>query len=148
MLLIAHITTGAVIGQKMSDPVVICIIAFLSHFILDRIPHWNYYVPSRYNGWALLKTIPDVLPSAIIYLTFIFSFPDQWLYITLGVVFAALPDFLTLTKFIPGLKKIFLPLNNFHLKVQGKLQEAHKRVWGLAIQAFYLALLIVIFIIF
>ena len=147
MLLIAHTTTGAVIGHKMSDPILICLIALFSHFILDRIPHWNYYVPNRYNGWALLKTIPDILPSAIIFVVFVFSFPDQWLFISLGVVFAALPDFLTLSKYIPGLKKVFFPLNNFHLKIQGKLKKANERIWGLVIQTFYLGLVMILFLI-
>lgn len=43
MILSIHMITGAIIGSKVNKkPVLILIFAFLSHFVLDSIPHFEY----------------------------------------------------------------------------------------------------------
>ncbi|MBU0598494.1 hypothetical protein KKF61_05930 [Patescibacteria group bacterium] len=146
MLLLSHTLTGAVIGQKIDSQAIIIPLALISHFILDHIPHWNYDVPDKYDGWTFLKTLPDIISSAIVYLTFIFIFPDQWLNITLGVGFAILPDLITLSKYISGLKKIFYYFNWLHTKVQADIEKGYKRTVGLFIQTIYIGLIIITFL--
>lgn len=146
MLLLSHTITGAVIGQKINDPTIIILLAFTSHFILDRIPHWNYNVPDKFDLWEFSKTLPDIITSILVYLVFLFAYPDQWLNISLGVCFAILPDFLTLTQYIPGLKILFKSLNKFHLKIQGHINKRYKTFWGLLSQIIYITLLIIIFV--
>lgn len=42
MLLAPHILVGAAIASKFQNPLLGILFAFLSHFILDAIPHWEY----------------------------------------------------------------------------------------------------------
>ena len=51
MLLAPHILVGAAVAASTSNPILGLLFAFLSHFILDRIPHWEYSAEA-------LKTIP------------------------------------------------------------------------------------------
>ena len=143
MILLSHTITGAIIGHKIGNPYLISAIALASHFILDMIPHWNYDVPGKFSTWKLLPILPDIIPSIIVYLVFLFSFPDQWLYISLGVCFAILPDFTTLTRYIPLLKKIFRPINKFHKKIQSEIEIP---LLGLSTQIVYISFLIIILI--
>jgi hypothetical protein len=140
MLLLSHVVTGAVIGQKIGNPWLGSSLALASHFILDWIPHWSYDVPDRFDLREFLKMMPDIIASAIIYLTFLFSFPDQWLTITLGVAFAILPDFITLTYYLPGVRNIFKKFNAWH----GRLQVHDERILGLLTQVVYISLLIIV----
>lgn len=155
MLLISHVTTGAIIGQKLSHPAFIILLSFISHFILDRIPHWNY-LDSKQDGkeyteqesfslWKYLAALPDIITGVLIYVLFLFSYPDQWLNISLGVCFAILPDFITFTKYIPSIKKIFRPINKLHFKAQGHIKK-YKAFIGIFNQVIYFSILILILI--
>jgi len=46
VLELAHTAVGATIATKIPNPLVAISLAFLSHFLLDFIPHWN---PSLYT---------------------------------------------------------------------------------------------------
>ena len=54
MLLLTHTITGAVIGEKISNPIIISLIALASHFILDSLPHSDLKVPTKFDTWKLL----------------------------------------------------------------------------------------------
>ncbi|MCH7492016.1 hypothetical protein IID19_00280 [Patescibacteria group bacterium] len=140
MLLVTHVLTGAVIGQKISDPIVLTLLALGSHFLLDWIPHWSYNVPKTNSLREFVKLLPDILPSILIYVVFIFSYPDQWVLITLGVTMAILPDFITLTRHSKNLSKIFEKINYWH----GRIQVHDEKILGLVSQVIYVALLIII----
>lgn len=147
MLLLTHVITGAVIGQKINDPIIISTIALASHFILDSLPHSDLKVPEKFDTWKLLGILPDIIPSILVYIAFIFTFPDQWLYIHLGITFAILPDFLSLSKFIPKFRNIMSPLNKWHKKIQWQLNTTFlKKILGLLTQTIYIAILIIILV--
>ncbi|MDP2683841.1 MAG: hypothetical protein Q8P20_02180 [bacterium] len=147
MILLAHVTTGAVIGLKFQDPTIVILLSFLSHFILDRLPHWNYDVPKKAKSQAFLTMLPDIIPTVLVWLVFIFTYPDHWLIISVGVAFAILPDFISLGWYFPSLKKIVLPFLKFHKMIQGEISKKYNRaLWGLSSQIIYLTLLILFFI--
>lgn len=53
MILTPHILTGALIGMKLENPILGSLFAFLSHYLLDAIPHWEYNFikePQKYNN--------------------------------------------------------------------------------------------------
>lgn len=41
MLETPHVVVGAAIATKVSHPALAIPLAFLSHFVLERVPHWN-----------------------------------------------------------------------------------------------------------
>ncbi len=147
MLLLAHTATGAVIGQKIDSLFIVAILGFISHFVLDHVPHWNYSVPKNFTVRTFINILPDIIPSVLIYFVFISAFPDQWLSISVGVAGAILPDFLILSKYFKKLSVVFKPLNHFHERIQGHLPKSIEIPIGLFNQVLYLGILIVLFII-
>ncbi|XOU94898.1 MAG: hypothetical protein ACNFW9_02410 [Candidatus Kerfeldbacteria bacterium] len=142
MILLSHVVTGAVIGEKLNNPFLISAIGLASHYILDRVLHWNYKVPGSFSTWKFMRILPDIIPSILVYLFFIFSYPEKWFEISLGVAFAIMPDFATLFSYIPYIKKLYKPLHKLHKKIQS---ETTNVFLGLTTQILYIAFLLLIF---
>ena len=89
MILAPHIIVGAIIGAKIKKPFLVIILAFLSHFVLDAIPHWDYSI-------TLLNVIIDVPIGLLIVFLAVRSknmFNKNYLpYIALGIFASLLPD--------------------------------------------------------
>jgi hypothetical protein len=86
MLEFAHALTGAVIGAKVSSPLAILPLAFVSHFLADLLPHWNPNLKMTKK-----KEGPFYLPSSTVFLIVIDSLTG--LFLGLFLAFRALPDF-------------------------------------------------------
>lgn len=52
MLETPHVVVGAAIATKIGNPALAIPLAFLSHFVLDQIPHWNphFYTETKKFG--------------------------------------------------------------------------------------------------
>lgn len=52
MLETPHVVVGAAIATKVGNPYLAIPLAFMSHFVLDQIPHWNphFYTESKKYG--------------------------------------------------------------------------------------------------
>lgn len=140
MVLLAHTLTGAIIGIKIKSPLIVIILSFISHFILDRLPHTNLPIPKKIDPVQFLKTLPDVLPSISLYLVFLYIYPNHWINITLGVAFAILVDIMSLLKLLPKIDKYLKWIDNIHDKIQSKASF----IPGLFVQVIYLTFLLVI----
>lgn len=83
MLETPHVAAGIAIAAKIPNPFLAVPLSLASHFVLDKVPHWN---PHTYT-----ETIKDGRPSR---LTFIITVLDITTGLTLGLWFAnsALPD--------------------------------------------------------
>ncbi len=44
MLELPHVAVGAAIATKIPNPLLAIPLAFASHFVLDKIPHWNPHI--------------------------------------------------------------------------------------------------------
>lgn len=49
MLLAPHALVGAAIAATVPNPILGLLLAFLSHFLLDRVPHWEYSIEPLKN---------------------------------------------------------------------------------------------------
>ena len=47
MLETPHVFVGAAIATKIPDPLIAIPLAFLSHFVLEMVPHWNPHLNSE-----------------------------------------------------------------------------------------------------
>lgn len=85
MLLLPHTLAGITIVSKIQNPLVSLPLAFLSHFALDMIPHWDYFTRS-----SIKKIANNKHRKLIIRLVFL----DFFLSLVIGGLFAhrALPD--------------------------------------------------------
>jgi hypothetical protein len=142
---------GAAIGYKIHNYWLAFILAFLSHFILDAIPHREYEIDSLIEKKVSRKSIFDlfqVFLDCAIGLAIILIFIEKSPYITyalLGAFAAMIPDGLTFLHWqtnAPWLKKI----TDFH-RFTIHREEKTPLFWGIASQLviFVIALIGLIF---
>jgi len=102
MLLTPHAAVGIAIGSAIPDPRIAIPLSFLSHFILDAIPHWDdigiELVRGKFpkiSNSALRFIFIDSLVALVLTLVFVYwSLPDVGVSVTIALsAFAAiLPD--------------------------------------------------------
>jgi hypothetical protein len=97
-----HVVTGAVIGAAVGNPWIALPAAFLSHFVLDAIPHADAF--DRKSLAFKVELLTDSALAAS-FLLFIFLVrPDQWpLLIACGILGAS-PDLLWIPAWLRELK--------------------------------------------
>lgn len=139
MLLVAHILAGAAIGYKVHNYWLVFILSFISHFIMDAIPHREYDVESLKNGLNrksfgdFLQVLTDLIigTGLVLWLTWDSSFIT---YVMIGMLAAVVPDLLTFfywqTK-TPYLKA----LTDFHrYTIHPKNNKNTPLIWGISSQ--------------
>lgn len=89
---INHATTGIVIALVVKQPMLALPLAFLSHFVLDMVPH--SFVPLKRKIIAVPYLTLEGLGATVITLICMFAFPSMWLLIGACAVLAFAPDFL------------------------------------------------------
>lgn len=123
MVAINHALTGAFAAVAIGRPALALPAAFLSHFVIDSLPHWNYQIP---YGPKLRQTIIgfDLIASTLILLFLGLALDiDFWLFL-LGGLLGMLPDVMWLPYIIsgrPSPRDKDTPLHilrRFHVKVQ------------------------------
>ena len=141
MILMVHLLLGAVIVLKIKFLPLALPLAFLIHYPLDMLPHWEYSIKNILGkNWKnsfkdFFKVSLDI--SLGILLIFIFSknfFLSLW-----GGLFAILPDGLTLLGLIAP-NKLLIAHENFHRKIHlFKNLEERKKIsplWGILVQIY------------
>jgi len=72
MLETPHVLVGAAIASKITNPLLSMPISFMSHFILDKVPHWNPHLNSETEKYgkptkkSTIITALDVTTSLIV----------------------------------------------------------------------------------
>lgn len=88
-----HVLTGTAIALAVQQPLVAAPLAFLSHFVLDVIPHFDhphYRYGSRY--FAAIMASDGVISVAAV-ITLMVLVPGMAGTIAIGALFAIMPDF-------------------------------------------------------
>ena len=104
MILLVHMLLGAAIGSSINNIYLAIILSFLSHYLLDLIPHFDY--PLKYSAGKKILIIPNILRIGLdffsgILLIFLFSKNHPLIYIC--AIVAIIPDGLTvLNDIIPS----------------------------------------------
>lgn len=150
--MVPHTVVGVVIALLVKQPLLVLPLAFLSHFVLDAVPHWDPLIgdlkSQKFSGVGkegLLIIATDFLIAFDLGLFFVWralegcSAPDPALATTIffAAIFANLPDGL-MTPFI-FFGKRWGWLNayvSFHSRIQTKLFLP----WGLLIQGAVIAI--------
>lgn len=150
MILVTHFTVAAVIPLFTQNPILIAGLAFLSHFILDMFPHWQYQLASARisnsqfpisKRKALIidatKGVLDfslgaVLVSAILFLKTSFLSPSPYLlstnYYLLSFIagfFACLPDMIWFLLYLFPKNKLLLAYIKHHEAINSKIDLGH-----------------------
>lgn len=142
MLETPHALVGAAIASKIPNPFIAIPAALASHFILDRIPHWNphSYTEVQNNGKISSFTTKVALVDVAVALTsgtlLSYSFLPDWKHA--AVVFfscfaAVLPDVAKSPYFLLGARKgIFKRWVDFERSLQ---VDTKKAIPGILTQA-------------
>jgi len=118
MILTAHLLAGAALASKIQPAPLAFVLAFLSHYFLDIIPHWEYSTENiKEKRWR--KSFPDFLKVGAdicvgILLILIFSNKQPIIYA--GAFAAILADGLTLLGLIFS-NKLLRHNDDFHQKI-------------------------------
>ena len=103
MDLTPHLLTGAAIGVRVKRPIGAITLAFLSHFVLDTIPHFDI---AWIGGHAALEAL-DVALGVLLSLIIVWR-ARQWWPIA-GAIAAVLPDAPGLREYVERPASIIFP---------------------------------------
>lgn len=141
MLESPHVVVGAAIAASVINPLLALPIAFGSHFLLEKVPHWNPHINTEINKYgkitnksikiiAIDSALAFVLGSTIAYS----ALPNTALAITilLSCFCAVLPDLIEAPYFF--LKKKSKFIQNKWMPFKKSIQEDTTPIPGLATQ--------------
>ncbi len=132
MTLTTHATLGAVIGRATGNPVLAFIFGFISHFLIDMVPHGdtgladNYKIKKVRRKQALAYVMVDAVV-AIMFVLILANVKDivSVRNFTWGIVGSVLPDLivgvyeLTKTKYLHWFNKMHFFFHDFFIKRKG-----------------------------
>jgi hypothetical protein len=140
MLETPHVIVGAAIASKIPNPYIAIPMAFLSHFVLEKVPHWNPHLNSeteKFGKPTSLTTKIVIIDSCLSLISGLFiasrALPNSGhaLTIIFASFFAALPDLIEAPYFFLNIKNKFI--KNWII-LQKSLQEDAGIVVGLLTQ--------------
>lgn len=101
MRAINHALTGAVIGLAISNPAVAVATAFLSHFALDLIPHFEDEKRAGVGTPAFTTIlIADALACGLFVLVLLLTGSDDWFQASLCAFAATSPDLMWMPRYL------------------------------------------------
>ena len=130
-----HAITGALIGLAVSNPALAVPLAFISHFALDAIPHYDSpgYELERIGSTRFRKQLSiDASLCFLLVVVLALRRPEHWLVVAFSAFMATFPDLLWLPKFLHvRTTGKLLPNNNFFWKFHDKIQwrTGSKYIW-------------------
>jgi hypothetical protein len=135
-----HAATGALIATAINRPALALPLAFLSHFAVDMIPHWDYkYKSASPLGFATRVTD---LALSLLLLTLL-SLKAGSLWVFLGGILAISPDFMWWNFFLHGKpdrrdgNNPLHILRRFHIWIQWSESR-----WGLLVEVIWFPLIL------
>jgi hypothetical protein len=149
MLSILHLTTGAFIASKISNPFFALPLIVATHYLADWIPHWDVgtglSTGKRSRLQAFFWGVVDLLIGyglVVLLHRFVFGSEQSLWWLLLGATAGILPDLLEAPKNflkieLPG--KLFQAMNSFHHRFHHSIYS----IWlGLTPQVFVFLLII------
>lgn len=146
MLAASHALVGGAIVKMIPDPKISLPLAFLSHFFLDAVPHWDFItnlddqerdypssvgtlVPKSQLTVTIVKTILEF--SVGVGLSFYLFRSVNPVYLASGIIFAQLPDYIEAPYLFFKMK---FPPSVAIKKVQTALHSRLTLPWGIITQ--------------
>lgn len=138
-----HVLTGIAIAVVVKNPIIAPLVAFVSHFALDMIPHFGH--PSidpksktfKLNNLLLFLGVDGVGCLAALVLALV-GYPSLTLVILLSVAFSTLPDFLWILHYWGG-------VNGWFFAFAQKIQRYEKPL-GLVVEIPFAILIAILLI--
>jgi len=151
MLELPHTAVGAAIATKIPNPFLAIPLAFLSHFLLDLIPHWNpslyretkkYGKPTKKSTWFVIGDVILSLGVGLFLASRVWPDLSRALIILFTCFAAVVLDVVEGFYFFLGIRPEFLRrLIEFQHRFQGRTPL----IPGLIIQGAIVALALIVF---
>jgi hypothetical protein len=124
-----HVATGAVIALAISNPVVAITLSFLSHFVLDAIPHFGPPLPKdvfeRNRQWSFKLMLVLSIGITIFLVPYVYTTLHGVVslgLLTACIIAANLPDAVRVPRFIQEIttheEKPLGRFSAFHVRIQ------------------------------
>lgn len=125
MIAAIHLIGGAAAGKHLKKIWLIILVALVSHYVLDFIPHQSFVAPLGFkengllgtNIWDLIvKSIDSIIGVSLVVLA-MFLYKKQAKFIALGAFFAIIPDLLQFLcwKYGPSILCYVVPCKGYWL---------------------------------
>lgn len=132
-----HAAVGAIIALIIKQPVLALPIAFLSHFVLDALPHFGYKGHGGYGGALKHKLTYGFLVFDVVGIGFLFYLLwGQPTIVLLCSLVAILPDALHIYRYFWFERKGLDPPGEWFAKWHRKIQWC-ERPWGFVIEIIF-----------
>jgi hypothetical protein len=132
----SHAATGVAIAVAVPHAVFALPLAFVSHFVLDKLPHWgNQHLDGRHKVFRRIVLL-DTIAAVSFVLLMMFAMPHHALLIALAAMAATVPDLMWLPNFIREIKGRAQKPHNAIMRWHWNLQ--FERRWGIATEGFWL----------
>ncbi len=134
MILSLHLLVGAVIAVKFEFLPLVILFAFLSHYLLDFIPHWEYSIENikkrnwKKSGLDFLKLTLDLGVGSILIMFIHHLTRVNYFILFTAAFFAILPDILTALNWLCPNNKVLKYHFNFHHKIHFPKDPAPEQV--------------------
>lgn len=137
-----HALTGAIIGLTVGNPLAAIPAAFVSHFVLDSIPHFGFKgvkTDEELLGqrWFKALLITEATLCFMLVLVLAITQTKYWLVAAVSAFVATSPDLYSIPRFLKvnGLSNKPVDMNWFRRFHDGIQTE---KVWGAVIEAVWL----------
>ncbi len=94
-----HAVTGAIIGLVVANPITAVVVALLSHFVLDMMPHFGSDKDFITSKKFRIMLVVDALLCVVLVMFLTWQQPSQWLLAAVCAFVATSPDFLWIPMF-------------------------------------------------
>jgi hypothetical protein len=145
MLETPHVIVGAAIATKLGNPLLAFPLAFMSHFVLEKVPHWNPHLNTETKKYGhptkqttIIVTIDAVLALATGTYLASRALPDVGFALTIlfSCLFSILPDLIEAPYFFLNMRS--KAIKNW-IKFQKSLQVDTTPFWGMLTQGITIA---------
>ena len=126
-----HALTGAIVGLSIHQPAIAVPVAFLSHYILDGIPHFDGVISQKSRAFKLyLLTEALICFGLVLWLKA--SKVEYWWLGALCAFVAASPDFMWIKGYIAVQRGLKVPKpRNILVKLHDKVQWFARPIGGI-----------------
>lgn len=141
MLLTPHTIVGIALATNIPNPYLAVLLSFVSHFLGDKVPHWDFYSNTkreeRVTGWRPMAVMGDLAVGVAVgvgftcYYFWVKNDPIIAATVFFSGIASVLPDALSSLTIVGGKEGKFLKTLN---KIQSKMQFQAPLPWGIITQ--------------
>ncbi len=145
-----HVITGAVIALVIRQPELVLALAFVSHYVLDMIPHFGMYegdvIRRNQSKWFRGVLTADILLmlALLVVLPYLASGNMAWPLVLAAMVTAVAPDAVWVYRFIHELKTRQWQPGNWSTRFHQAIQWFEHPI-GMLLEILWLSGLLIIF---